>query len=70
MSKPLTLEDRMRHPKSQIRKLTNILKTLREMTREGLWCEKEIADTAHKIKVIREIYKTRVKMEELKKEAS
>ena len=73
LRKQKTIEERLEKPKSDVRKLNNILKSLKELERGGNLVEDELIEVADKLRVVRDIYKTKIKLEQLiymSKEAS
>jgi len=61
--KVLTPEERVVNPQSYVRKLTNMLKSLKEMSAMGPYCQRDLNEAAHKIRVIRAIYKAKIENE-------
>ena len=61
--KKTTTNDRVSIHRKHVKKMTNMLKILKDMTREGALCDDDLKLIAHKIRVIREINQTRIIIE-------
>lgn len=59
----LTIEDRLAEAQTQLKKLTRILKSFKDMQRRGSHVEDELEDIAKQIKDIRDKYKEKIEKE-------
>jgi len=61
----IKIEEKLHEPMSDVRKINNILKSLKDLERKGNMCEPELTGIANKLRIVRDLYQTKIKTQQL-----
>ena len=69
MARKMTIDERLEKPRFDVKRINYILKALKNLEREGNLCEKELIKVSNELRIVRDIYKTKIKLEQLQHDA-